>query len=50
LIVALAQALGAPINAKLQYSMIILNTIMMLGQIEELKEFKNIAKVISSKL
>ncbi len=38
LAVALAQALGAPVSAKLQYTMIILNTVMMLGQIEDFKD------------
>jgi hypothetical protein len=37
IVLALAQVLGASINSKLQYFMIILNTIMMIGHIGQIK-------------
>ena len=37
LVLALAQVLGASINSKIQYLMIILNTIMMIAHIGQIK-------------
>jgi hypothetical protein len=37
LVLALAQVLGASISNKIQYAMIIINTIMMIGNITHIK-------------